>query len=144
MYKKFQFTLPSVHVLVLFCPEFVVSRVCHVQNLSCPGFVCPGFVCPGFVCPGFVCPGFVGVSWKSRDTVPLKIMPLLKKLNDGCLISLKTLVRNRNARQILSLLFRYRTVRQRLSPISLITNVGLSAPGPRICFFETLFVSVSL
>jgi hypothetical protein len=43
----------------LSCPEFVLSRVCRAQGLSCPGFVCPGFVCPGFVCPGFVCPGFV-------------------------------------------------------------------------------------
>jgi hypothetical protein len=32
----------------------VVSGVCRVQGLSCPGFVWPGFVWPGFVWPGFV------------------------------------------------------------------------------------------
>jgi hypothetical protein len=53
---------------VLFCPGFVVARVCRGQGLSCPGFVLPrvcrvqGLSCPGFVRPGFVCPGFVGVS----------------------------------------------------------------------------------
>jgi hypothetical protein len=45
MYTKFQFTsVPSVHA-----PCSILTRVCHVQGLSCPGYVCPGFVCPGFV-----------------------------------------------------------------------------------------------
>jgi hypothetical protein len=48
------------------------------------------------------------------------------KFNVGWRISLKTLVLYQNARQIFSLLVRYRTVRQRRSPISLITDVGIS------------------
>jgi hypothetical protein len=39
---------------VLFCPGFVVSRVCPVQGLSCPGFaesrVCLSRVCLSRVC----------------------------------------------------------------------------------------------
>jgi hypothetical protein len=44
-----------VYPSVLFCPGFVVSRVCPVQGLSCPGFVLSR-VCPvqGLSCPGFV------------------------------------------------------------------------------------------
>jgi hypothetical protein len=34
MYTKSQFTLPSVHA-----PCSILSRVCRVQGLSCPGFV---------------------------------------------------------------------------------------------------------
>jgi hypothetical protein len=44
---------------VLFCPGFVVSRVCRVQGLSCPGFVvsrvCLFRVCLSRVCLSRVC-----------------------------------------------------------------------------------------
>jgi hypothetical protein len=48
-------------------------------------------------------------------------------MNVGYRISLNISVRYRNARQIFNTLFRYQTVRQQLGPISLITDVGLSA-----------------
>jgi hypothetical protein len=57
----------------------------------------------------------------------LKNGHFFQKLNVGYRISLNILVRYRNARQIVYLSVRYRKVRQRLSPISLITDVGLSA-----------------
>jgi hypothetical protein len=38
----------SIHCLALSITS-IVSRVCRVRCLSCPGFDCPGFVCPGFV-----------------------------------------------------------------------------------------------
>jgi hypothetical protein len=45
----------------------------------------------------------------------------------GYRISLEILVRYRNARHIFSASVRYRAVRQELSPISLVTDIGLSA-----------------
>jgi hypothetical protein len=40
MYTKSQFTLPSVHA-----PCSILSRVCRVQGLSCPGFVVSRVCC---------------------------------------------------------------------------------------------------
>jgi hypothetical protein len=58
----------KISIPILYCPGFVVSRVCRVQGLSCPGFVCPGFVCPGFVCPA---PSLIVAFRKQNEIISL-------------------------------------------------------------------------
>jgi hypothetical protein len=81
---------------------------------------------------------WIGTKLNGRSNKLLRIrrLPLLrnwdedwrKNVNVGYWISLKISVRYRmNTRQIFRPLVRYRKVRQLLSPISLITDIGLSA-----------------